>query len=102
MPFSLGQHAILGALQSVPIRPKTPGTEPAPPPLPFITVSRQPGAGAVSMAQLVIEDLNRGVPPEAHWTCWDRELVEKVAADFKLSTSLVESLEEADRSWIMT
>lgn len=69
-----------------------------PPAEPFITISREAGAGARTLAQQIVQRLNDAFPGERPWTAWDRELVEKVAADHNLSAPLIESLEYANRS----
>jgi cytidylate kinase len=102
--FSISEHAhpILGALRSVPIHPQI--GDDAPRAVPFVTISREVGAGARTLAQRLCEIFNQGEPGETTeqqpWTSWDRELVEKVAADFHLRTRLIESLEQEKHSWI--
>jgi cytidylate kinase len=91
---------ILGAIRSVPVPAHVSPDAPPGPPAPFITVSRQPGAGAWTMAQQLIEALNTAVPGDQPWTCWDKELVEKIVADTHLSARVVESLEDRGHSWI--
>ncbi|WP_428938092.1 AAA family ATPase [Fontivita pretiosa] len=93
---------ILGALRSVPVPAKTVTdvTEPPPPPEPFITISRQPGAGALTLAHQLADALNAELPGDRPWTCWDRELIEKVAADLRLSARLIDELEDRGHSWI--
>jgi hypothetical protein len=69
-------------------------------PLPFITLSRQAGAGAVPLMHELLERLRQidtDVPP---WTGWHRELVERIAADHEMSASLVDALEDSDRSFL--
>jgi len=91
---------IFAAIRTVPIAPK-PGSEPAPPPAePFITLSREAGAGAWTLAQKLVESLNADDPGGRPWTCWDRELVEKVCADHHLSKELIDSLEDTSHSWL--
>lgn len=103
MPITLSSniHAILGSLRSVPV-PAKPGEAilPPPPVIPFITISREVGAGGWTLAQMLVDALNASDPGEQQWTCWDRELVEKVAGDFKLSTRLIESLDTRQHSWL--
>ncbi len=91
---------ILGAIRTVPVPPQPGKRLPEPPPAPFITISRQPGAGAWSLAQQLSDALNQIVPAEQPWTCWDRELVEKVATDHHLSARLIDSLEDRGHSWL--
>jgi hypothetical protein len=73
--------------------------------LPFVTISRQAGAPGADLGRLLVERLNdrdrRDIAAGARpWTLWDRELVEKVAADHHLPTSLVASLEESRPTWL--
>jgi cytidylate kinase len=73
----------------------------ADPPRPFITISRQGGAGGWTLAERLVERLNELQPDAEHpWTSWDRELVERVASDHQISTELIESLEAHQRSWL--
>jgi cytidylate kinase len=92
-------RSILGAIRSVPV-PVAPGQREEHRAQPFITISRQPGAGAWTLAQKLVEYLNIADPGEQPWTCWDRELVEKVSADHRIASELVESLEDASHSWM--
>ena len=46
----------------------------------FVTISRQPGAGAFALAQYLAERLNLD---GGDWTAWDHELIDKVSADLK-------------------
>ena len=62
-------------------------------PLPFVTISRQAGAGGRTLARALAERLNEPAPADRHWAVWDRELVEKVAAEEHIPADLVESLE---------
>jgi cytidylate kinase len=57
---------------------------------PAITISRQSGAGALTVANLVVEQLNldyQGEPPCA-WTVFDRNLAQRILEDHQLSTSM--------------
>ena len=94
-------HPIMGAIGSVPI-PARISVGPVPKPVyPFVTISRAPGAGAIGVSHQLVDALNAELADgEQKWTCWDREIVEKVAADHNLSARLVEGLEEKDHSWI--
>ncbi|MCC6240935.1 MAG: cytidylate kinase-like family protein [Phycisphaerales bacterium] len=72
----------------------------AAPSVPFITISREAGAGAKQIAQRLVQRLNEIDPAPVPWTSWDRELIEKVATDHNISHEVVESLMERDRSWL--
>jgi hypothetical protein len=68
---------------------------------PFVTISRQAGAGGKSLGQHLVQRLNEGLAQgQQIWTCWDRELVEKVASDHHLSKELIDFVTETGRSWI--
>lgn len=102
MPHTiLSEHIrpIMGAIRSVPVPAKGYGV-PELPAEPFITISREPGAGGWSLARHLVDALNIAVRDDHAWTCWDRELVEKVATDLHLSTKLIESLEDRGHSWL--
>ena len=92
---------ILAAIRSVPVPHHATGEEPPPPIVPFVTLSREPGAGAWTSAQPLTDALNAADPGERPWTWWDRELVEKVAADHHIAQPLVDSLGESHHSWLM-
>jgi cytidylate kinase len=100
--FNLSVRPIVATIRTVPFPPKPVETSPTspPPPLPFITISREPYAGAWSFAQQLVETLNTCDPSPRPWTCWDRELVEKVAADHNLSKELIEAIENERHSWL--
>jgi cytidylate kinase len=92
---------ILGSLRSVPVPTHHTPDKPLPAAEPFITISREAGLGSADLTDRLIRALNN-LPASADrpWACWDRELVEKVATDHKLSSQLIESLEETDRTWL--
>jgi hypothetical protein len=69
-------------------------------PAPFITISRQAGAGGRSLAQRLVRRLNDTHPGILPWTVWDNELVHKVAEESHLPEDLVASLEERRPSWL--
>ena len=53
--------------------------------LPFITISRQAGAGAETVAHLLAGKLNAGLPKDAQpWTVFDKNLIGKVLEDAEL------------------
>jgi len=98
-PLSV-DRSIIGAIRTVPIHPR-PGIESPEPMLPFVTISRQPYSGAWTFAQQLVEALNVSDPGVRPWTCWDRELVEKVAADHHMSKELIEAIEDGQHSWLI-
>ncbi len=73
-------------------RPPTP-----PIPAPLVTLSRQPGAGGLAVAQALASRLDLDV--------FDRELIERVACSAHMSTAVVESLDERGRNsleeWVL-
>ncbi|HEX8911793.1 MAG TPA: cytidylate kinase-like family protein [Humisphaera sp.] len=74
-----------------------------PPPLPFVTISREAGAGGRTLAYKLAALLDRLDPPPAgqpRWAVWDHELVEKVAAEAGIDAGVVEKLEVVRRPWL--
>ena len=61
--------------------------------LPFVTISRQAGAGGRTLARALADRLNELDPADRPWAAWDRELVEKVSTEQHIPVSLIESLE---------
>jgi cytidylate kinase len=57
-----------------------------------IAIGRQSGARGTATARAVAERLG--------WQVYDRELVERIAQDMKLRTSLLESVDEKQISWL--
>ncbi|MBI5685172.1 MAG: cytidylate kinase family protein [Verrucomicrobia bacterium] len=58
-------------------------------PLPVVTISRQAGAGGVSLAQKLAQYLQQHDKHAAcPWTVFDKQLVQKVLEDHKLSASV--------------
>jgi cytidylate kinase len=68
-------------------------SRPAAPARPFsVALAREAGAGASAVA----EELGRRLG----WTVYDRDLVERIAREMGLRTSLVESVDERHMSWL--
>jgi cytidylate kinase len=91
---------ILAAIRSTPTPSKPILESRSEMPRPFITISREPGAGAINVGVSFVESINSDVPDDEKWTCWDREIVDKVAADHHLSARLIDGLEENNHSWM--
>jgi cytidylate kinase len=70
--------------------------------LPFVTISRQAGAGGRTCARELVNRLNEQCPGELPWTVWDNELVERVAEENHLPPSRVAALEDVRPSWLET
>jgi len=64
--------------------------------LPVITISRETGAGAVSIGKLTAEQLNQNspVPDAPPWTVFDRNLVERVLKDHELPDRIKQFMPE--------
>ena len=98
---SQSEHSVLGFVRSA----YGPHWEAPSMRLPFVTISRQSGAGGASLGEALVQRLNdrdrRDIAAGGRpWTLWDHELVGKVAADHNLPTSVVESLEETRPTWL--
>lgn len=66
----------------------------APDRAPVITISRQYGAGGITVAG----DLARRLGPP--WEVWEKELIEAVASSAQVRTEMVESLDQRSLSWM--
>lgn len=80
------------------------GAEALPPaalsvPKPAITISRQAGAGAITVAHLVAEQLDKQCPgePPRPWAVFDRNLAAKILEDHNLSAKLEQYMPEDTR-----
>lgn len=63
--------------------------------LPFVTLSRQAGAGAETVARLLAEKLNaQGEKDAQPWTVFEKNLIEKVLADQNLPQEIAELVKE--------
>jgi hypothetical protein len=67
---------------------------------PFITISRQAGAGGRSFAERLARRLNDINPADMPWTVWDNELVERVAAEHHLPAASVAAIEDERPNWL--
>ncbi|MBI5594652.1 MAG: cytidylate kinase-like family protein [Elusimicrobia bacterium] len=71
---------------------------PAPGARPFVTISRQAGAGGRSLAEALLRHFAaRQVPELSGWHWMDRELCENLAADPRLGVSMESLLDERFR-----
>ena len=66
--------------------------------IPFVTVSREPGAGAIGFAHRLAEKLSE--TDSAQWTAWDQELVEKISSEHHLGKRIVDMIEDRRYSWV--
>lgn len=66
---------------------------------PAITISRQAGAGAITVAELVAKQLDIECPgdPPCPWVVFDRNLVEEIAKDHNLSKTVATYMVEDAR-----
>jgi len=95
---------IVAAIQSLGIAPvSSPGlpTETETAVKPFVTISRQAGAGGVTLANRLVEHLNQVDAEESPWTAWDRELAQRVAEEHHISQTLVETLGDRGQPWLL-
>lgn len=93
-------RSVLAAIRATPVALRHMSESAAPKALPFVTISRQAGAGGHTVGQRLVNRLNELDPGEQPWALWDRELTEKVVADHNVERSLVEALAEGHRSWM--
>lgn len=92
---------VLAALRSAEYRHRS-GSEAQSvrPPTPFVTISRQAGAGGRSLAKRLALRLNEREHADVPWTVWDNELVERVAAELRLPASRIAALEDVRPTWL--
>jgi cytidylate kinase len=64
----------------------------------FVTVARQPGAGAISLSHRLADRLN--LIGQADWSAWDRELVERVSLEHGVDKDIIEMIPNRHHSWI--
>src|SRR5690606_2977800 len=72
----------------------------SPPARPFVTVSRQAGAGGPAFGHALarrLRELDHGGRP---WEAIDRELVERVVGEHHVPASLVRDFEDRSRTWL--
>ena len=63
--------------------------------LPFVTLSRQTGAGAETVAHLLAEKLNAALAKDAQpWTVFDKNLITKVLEDADLPQEIAKHVQE--------
>lgn len=67
---------------------------------PFVTISREAGAGGVSLGQSLVDHLNRHRRSGPEWELWDRRLVEQVSQQHDLPAEWIDTLEDRDFSWL--
>lgn len=68
-------------------------------PQPFVTISRQAGAGGKSFGRALVDRLNTKVHSGPRWTLWDDELVQKVAKEHALAEAYIQALEDQPHGW---
>lgn len=95
-----GMRVAFAAVRAVPLPVHEEGESPGPQPRPFVTISREGGAGGHTIGQQLVQRLNELDPGDDPWTLWDSALVEKVSADHHLAVELVQSLGESHHNWM--
>jgi cytidylate kinase len=90
---------ILAAVESIGV-PRREHAEAAVKPLPFVTLSSEPGIDAAAVARDLVGRLNEHVGSARPWTAWDREQMGEVAADLTVADRIIDTLEEANHSWL--
>ena len=64
---------------------------------PFITISREYGAGAFELAEKITDIINKKYKSTPEWCAFDKELLDKIGSDLGLSESLAKVLTESAR-----
>lgn len=79
-------------------RAKHQGQPLAPETFPFVTISREFGCEAIPLALRLAEILNERCRPFFTWVAYDRELLDKVAAELDLQRGVVEAVDGRRRN----
>lgn len=77
---------------------KSLGREPEKP-RPFITISRQYGCNATSIAIVIAEELNRYEKID-QWHAYDKDIIDKIVEDHNISENLIETIDTKKREEI--
>jgi cytidylate kinase len=64
---------------------------------PFITISRESGAGAFDLAEKITDAINKKYKSDPEWSVYDKELLDKIMSDLGLSESLARTLTDSAR-----
>jgi hypothetical protein len=91
---------ILGSIKSTGVPAAERGVAGAKVAHPFVTISREAGAGGVTLAKALVERLNGIDDGGRPWQSFDRELIEKIAADHHIAAELISRLEESSHNWL--
>ena len=96
-----GKHfqSVLAALRAATVMNAEPREGPAPAAVPFITISREAGAGGKPLASHLADALNRLDPDAEPWHAWDKDLITKVSAEHDIPEDVVAALEDTSRPW---
>ena len=68
-------------------------------PKPFITISRQYGCNASSIAYTIAEELNRNESTD-QWRVYDKDIIDKIVEDHNIAESLIETIDTKKRKEI--
>ena len=97
---SPAMHAVFAAVRAAPMPVREAILSKPSPPVTFVTISREGGAGGRAIGQRLVWRLNQLDPRGEPWTLWDGALVEKVSADHHIALELVESLGDTHHGWM--
>ena len=95
--FDTGTNSLLSSLRAAQQQKQQGQSGSGDEPSAFITISRQPGIATDEFARHLAKRLSSS---SAGWKVWDRELVEKVAADHHIVAELIAALGQSGRSWL--
>ncbi len=66
----------------------------------FVTISRQAGAGGITIGEKLTDYLNKELPGKCFWTLFDKNLVNQVIKEHNLSEKILPFLKESSISEI--
>jgi cytidylate kinase len=69
--------------------------------MPFVTISREAGAGGRTLMNALVEHLRRSDRTEPAWAGYDRQLIDRVAVEHGIDGHRIEQLESDEPSWLL-
>ncbi len=69
--------------------------------VPFVTISREAGAGGRTLMSALVERLRRLDPAAPPWQGYDRQLIDRVAEEHGIDGRRIDQLESDEPSWLV-
>ena len=92
-------RSVLAALKAAKAMDAADGPPAPPAAIPFVTISRQAGAGGQTLALRLTDALNQLQSTDPPWNVWDHELIAQVSARYDIPEDVMAALEDSARPW---